>query len=287
MAVAIADPGLVNQIVAHPRFDRRRSRADSAVFLAMMMRATAIVGALVGDDLAVRHPPGMSLLAAAVRTGDPPTMQFVRGLPGFELARQSPEQLLWAATHFMFGPALDFLAGFPEIDLNAPIPFGNNLFADGVAEKSWSDMSHVRVRRGSPILFSLCASEMFTTVLPTTARLDFNQRGKFGQTVLFEIFGVPSLAYTLASCRRIDLNLTDRHGNTALMCRVVSKSQLIVRHLIGLGCDSGVRNEVGDSEGEVANLRAKRRSCSLARRIVQAPVPQLHQFLAALTGLMS
>jgi hypothetical protein len=255
----------VNQIIAHPRFDPIRSNVPSAIFYSIESDDFPGFTALLGNNLTLRGPTGESLLAAAIRGGGLEFMEHIRDHPAFNFAQQRPEQLLWAAATPAFATAVPFLLTLPGIDLNAPLPQHLNLFTRDIPRASATyrydvfTEGGVSPRSGHPVLFSVPSLRRFSwRQLLNCPRLDLDQRGRHGQTILFEWTTFNHHAWWLACHGKLGLNLTDRHDNSALICALIARSSLISA-FFELPFDATVRNMNGDTVWELLNDRVKSR----------------------------
>jgi hypothetical protein len=185
-------------------------------------------------------------------------MEHIRDHPGFNLADQIPEQLLLAAIG-SFSIAAPVLLTLPGMDLNAPlsqhaISFPGRLsYLDPYMPARVID----HVRRGDPILFSMFRERSIDwgSVLDSPL-FDVNQRGSHGQTVLFEGRGDEHFVWLLVRAGKLDLDVVDRHGNSALMCALISGGERIERYL-ELPFHFGKMNENGDTAWTLLKCRNK------------------------------
>jgi ankyrin repeat protein len=256
--------GWINQIVTHPRFDPVRSGLPSLLFAAIEIDAFPTFTALLGNNLTVRGPIGESLLVAAIRAGRLEFMEHIRDHPAFDLAQQMPQQLLWAAATPALSIALPFLLTLPGIDLNAPLPQHLGLLTRNIARPASADRydanSQVRTlpRRGNPMVFSMVSTGLVSWGrMLSSPHFDVNQRGSHGQTILFEWTSCGHFVGWLVRHGKLDISLTDRHGNSALICALIARSEIIKAYL-ELPFESAVRNENGDAAWALINDRVKR-----------------------------
>jgi ankyrin repeat protein len=268
MSVASGWVGFCNQIVNHPSFDPDRSHAGAAVFQALASCHGSTFAFLLGNNLTQRSYKGESLLAVALLHGDIHFLELLRQHPGFDMSAQNPAQCIGSVARRGTKGGFEFLANFPDVDLNSPITHASNCFPDlrrlpdssredcpswgyGVVEDLPSHASE-----GVPPLFALHAISISQSSILADPRIDLNQRGKHGETILFQLVQERGSAGWLKGTVRLDLNAVDRHRNTVLGCAIISRDRTLSTP--AAVCDLGMRNENGDTAWELANNRAKR-----------------------------
>jgi ankyrin repeat protein len=259
LAIDQDNVALVNAIIAHPTFDPVRSHLAHAVFRALRANVGAIAQALLGNqaNMAQRGPRGRSLLAAAIGCNSR-HLELIGRHPAFNISDQSPRQCVHAMARAQSLDAFEFLSRFPEVDLASPLPHGTNGFPDEVfrARRDWN---RSKATEGLPPVFSLRYYHMTVSKLLANPRVDGTQRGKHGQTILFEVVReAPSSAF-VGQLFGVDPNATDRHQNTLVHCAALTRPPPPIWRVDMLQCDWTIRNENADAIWEMANSRARRR----------------------------
>jgi hypothetical protein len=177
-------------------------------------------------------------------------------MPGFDPAKYDRAELIGAVSMSVAdGQLFTQLAKFPQVALDDDVPHGANGFPDRPRFASRTAIE------GIPLIFSLISrleDKHF-------ARFNLDRRGKHGETILAH--APPSVSLL----GKIDVNATDRHGNTTVMCNVLARWRCYRRELLektaGL---PQIANENGDSAFMIINARARRTATEIdGRRAAQ------------------
>jgi hypothetical protein len=163
--------------------------------------------------------------------------------------------------------ACALLSQLPGFDWNIRLPHGVNGFPDipfdvranYLVIGDASDSARRRPREGIPPIFSLMPEAVLELSSLGSPQVDVDRRGKHGETILFPLINDKECVRRLHRIACMDRNATDRHGNTAVGCAVLSRGLQDIRYPMKV-CWSEflVENESGDSALELTKMRAKR-----------------------------
>jgi hypothetical protein len=242
------------QIMNHPSFQPSRAEMTEAIFLSIDKEASPIFEGAIGDILTIRSEWGESLLSAALEIGNMDLAAKLQSHPDFDITKQAPERCLDAAVQLKELRELQFLSQFPEIDLNSPLPYGLNGFPDIASRsrpKRFVVKGHDAVLMDGAKIISAIGSR-FLAMLFRSDLVDRNQRGKHGETVVFHVEPM-----YMKDCN-FDMNATDRHGNTVVICAAISGLESYFPGLRMLKCDFRAVNDIGQKAGDIIGDRARR-----------------------------
>jgi ankyrin repeat protein len=269
LATALGDVRLFNQICHHPTFDLFRSRRREAIFQSLAAGTFQHFQPLLNRNLSQRSWRGDSVLGFAIFVGVRENIEIITHHPRFDMSAQQPAQCLFSMARRSSSAGFDFLASVPDIDLNRPLPHAVNGFPDQFSARpayfrtrfaAEPGQRHTRrASEGIPPLFGFAPQAVVELSALADPRLDLNQRGKHGQTVLFGLMNDEECRKKVDEIARIDLNATDRHDNTAIGCAILSQSlKSIGDRMTYRPTEFRTANENGDTPLTLATLRARR-----------------------------
>jgi ankyrin repeat protein len=264
LLTAVINNRNILEILRHRSFNWRLSNASAAVFLSLRRERAdgfAQLAQRAARDLVIRDSNGESLVSAISAGGAWPFLQCLLAMPAFDPAQCDAVECLGAVSRLgrLDRAASRVLSSIPHLDLNMPLPHGANGFPDNrsgeIAGPGWRRRI---ASDGVPVFFSFCHP-----LAEGAPVFDLDRRGKHGETVVAHGFG------KVAHLSGIDVNTTDRHGNTPVMCEIVSRryNDLIYRRM---GGSLTIRNENGDPGLEIANARVKLSRPNVGQRGTQA-----------------
>jgi hypothetical protein len=194
-------------------------------------------------------------------------MKRILAHPAFDLSEQDPVQCFSALARGASRHCFDFLSTVPGLDINRPLPHGVNGFPDTRLLPVRNRHTLMRLgpfarphaTEGIAPIFSLHPSDVVELSALATRRIDLDQRGKHGQTILFTLTRSGHYTAGIDELVSIDHDARDRHGNTAVGCAVLSRHLYCIREPMNV-CQSDflMKNENGDSPLELIALRRKR-----------------------------
>jgi hypothetical protein len=268
LAISAADQRIVNQVVAHPRFDLGTSGIGRALFTSIEIRHFPLFQFLLGlanGEVNYRNAANETLFVYSCYFGVVVIVQTIMQAATFHPTDREMTQAMAAVLRTRNDTFIPILANVLHCDWNAPFPpdvngrrvSGNKSGRRG--HQSAEGDSLLDLWGGIPplIIAARLQSPGLRRALMALRDINVNVRGEYGQTLLFEYTTLRQDRARFASLEdvvshpRIDLNAQDTNGYTALMKAVADSDWKLIEFLLRKGADVTLRNARGDTAWDI------------------------------------